>query len=47
MIAVYVVEGGRLQGALVRHGQSKGIVVLLPSVEVEWMQDVVQGQLHV
>jgi hypothetical protein len=38
MIAVYVVEWGQSEGALVvQHGRSKGFVVLLLSVGVELM----------
>ncbi len=44
VVALYVDEWGQSGGALVWHGRSKGFVVLLSSVEVEWMQDVVQGQ---
>ncbi len=44
VIFVYIVERGQSGGGLVRFGQSKGFVVLLSSVRIEWMQGVVQGQ---
>jgi hypothetical protein len=46
IIAVYVDEWGQSGGALVRHGRSKGFMVLLLSVRVEWIQDMVQGQFR-